>query len=81
MAQVFSEGVAQVVPAQGVLDGSFQKAQFIARIVAKTAESISIDRFPVSHEAQGISELDFAALARLDTAQDFKDIRRQDIAA
>lgn len=73
--------MAQVVAAQGVFDGGLQKSQLIAGVITGARKGIGIDPFAVGHEAQGIGELNFAAFSGLDAAQDFKDIRRQDIAA
>lgn len=71
--------MAQVVTTQGVFDSGLQKAQLIAGIITGSRKGIGIDAFAVGHEAQGIGELDFTVLPGLDAAQDFKDIRRQDI--
>ena len=79
--QELAERGGQVRAAQGVFDVGFEEAQFVAYVVAFAFKAVGIDGFAAGHGLQGVGELDFPALARLGMGQDFKDVRRDDIAA
>src|ERR1017187_1077438 len=64
--QVLAEGPAQIVAAQGEFHRRFQEAELVAGVVARSLETIGVDRAAAQQVAQGVGELDFAAAARVD---------------
>ena len=72
--QVVAERTAEIISLQSELDGGFQEAEFVARIVTRAIEFLAVDRTVAEQMAQSVRQLDLAAgagLHGLDGREDF----------
>ena len=77
--EVFAEGGAEFLIEEGELDGGFQEAEFVARIVGNSFVNVSPQALLFGEEAQAVSELDFAAGAGLGAFQAIEDGGRENV--
>ena len=59
--QVFPEGAAEIVAAEGQLDGGLEEAELVAGVVTLALEAEGVDGAAAQEVLQGVGELDFAA--------------------
>ncbi len=76
MFQILAELSAQVVAPQGKLDRGLQESKFIAGVVARAFETVSINRTVTKQMLERIGELDFAAAAGFDGFDGLENFRR-----
>src|SRR5215469_8359675 len=81
LLQILAERSAEIAAAQRVLDRGFEKAQFIAGVVARAIEPVRVDGTAAQQVAQGVGKLNFAARPRCNRLERVEDLGRQHVPA
>src|ERR1043166_10181839 len=71
----------EIIAPQGELNRGFEKAEFVAGVVACAFEHVGIDRLLFKKEADAVCKLDFTTSAFSSLFKESKNLRGQNIAA